>query len=344
MSAVEPLSRAQITAWDTDATPAAELVAPQVWAIPVPIPAGTIAHTLCYALLGDDGVHLIDPGWGDEVSMSALEDGLAAADRELADVETAIATHFHPDHLGAANKLRERFGARVVFSSVEHEVLQNETSHAAIDVAAYRQTLREWGVPEAFWDDLLVSFDRPSLVSPAGPDEAVDDGAVLQLASHRLRIIATPGHTGGHICLVDEDRQLLYSGDHVLPRIYSGIGIGILPGSDPLSDYFDSLDRLEPYDEFTVLPGHEYRFHGLRARREQLISHHLRRTAEVAGLVGELGDAPVWEYARRLTWTAGWSGMHGFWLHSALRQTALHREYARTEKARVRLAARRGND
>lgn len=340
MSMIEPLSKAQIAAWDRDVAPDPELVATDVWAIPVPIPAGTIPHTLCYALLDDTAVHLIDPGWGDEAAIAALHDGLAVAGRELSDVRTVIATHFHPDHLGAATALCRLTGARIVFSAIEHEILQNETSADAVDVDSYRLTLQEWGVPAEFWDDLIASFDRPSLVPPTAPDSAVGDGAVLRLGAHRLRVVATPGHTGGHICLVDEDRRLLYSGDHVLPRIYSGIGIGVLPGSDPLGDYFDSLDLLAAFDDFTVLPGHEYSFRGLRGRRSQLAEHHLRRTAEVATLVDELADAPVWEYARRLTWTAGWSGMHGFWLHSALRQTALHRAYARTAPARARLAAR----
>ncbi|MCR2824163.1 MBL fold metallo-hydrolase [Microbacterium sp. zg.Y909] len=338
MSVVESLSPTQIAAWDGGETAVAEQVAPDVWAIPVPIPAGTIPHTLCYALLDDRGVHLVDPGWGDETGIEALTAGLLAAGRALGDVRTAIATHFHPDHLGAASVLRGLVGARVVFSSVEQRVLQSETSPAATDAPAYRATLREWGVPDGEWEALLASFDRPSLVSSAAPDQVIGDNSVLELGTHRLRVIATPGHTDGHVCLVDEERGLLYSGDHVLPRIYSGIGIGTLPGSDPLGDYFASLDRLAPYDRYTVLPGHEYSFRGLDARRAQLIAHHLRRTAEVAALQEELGDAPVWEYARRLTWTAGWDGMRGFWLHSALRQTALHREYARTDGARERLA------
>lgn len=339
MTVVEPLSVPQLAAWDAGATPVAEQVAPDVWAIPVPIPAGTIPHTLCYALLDDGGVHLIDPGWGDDAGIEALEAGLGSAGSRLGDVRTAIATHFHPDHLGAASVLRELVGARVVFSAVEQRVLRSETAPEATDAETYRTTLREWGVPDSEWDELLASFDRPSLVSSGAPDLPIGHDSVLELGRHRLRVIATPGHTDGHVCLVDEARGLLYSGDHVLPRIYSGIGIGTLPGSDPLGDYFDSLDRLAPYDRYTVLPGHEYRFRGLAARRAQLIAHHLRRTAEVAALQDELGDAPVWEYARRLTWTAGWAGMRGFWLHSALRQTALHREYARTEGARRRLSA-----
>jgi len=341
---ITPLSATQAAAWDARTLPTPERVAEDVWAIAVPIPAGTIPNTLCYALLSGEGVHLIDPGWDDPESIAALTSGLAAVGRRLDDVQTVIATHFHPDHMGAVDRVRDLVGARVVFSAIEADVLKQETSASAVDVDAYRETLREWGVPEERWRDLISSFDRPAHVATSGADVAVEDGRMLELSGHRLRVVLTPGHTDGHICLIDEHRRLVYSGDHVLPRIYPGIGIGTLPGSDPLGDYFDSLERLIPYDDFVVLPGHEFRFSGLGARREQIIEHHLRRSAEVAGLLDELGDAPVWEYARRLTWTAGWSGMNGFWLHSALRQTSLHREYVTSDRARERLARRLANE
>lgn len=336
-----PLSEAQRAAWDARTQPAPEEIAPDVWALPVPIPAGTIPHTLCYALVGDDGVHLIDPGWDATESLAALASGLKAIGRTTADVRSVIATHFHPDHLGAAHALRRAVGAQVIFSAVEDSVLRQETSPAASDPTAYREQLRNWGVPEVRWGDLLGSFDRAANTSADAPDVAVTDGSTLDLAGHRLHVIATPGHTEGHICLVDEQRQLVYTGDHVLPRIYPGIGIGALSGSDPLADYFDSLDLLAPYDEYAVLPGHEYAFRGLRVRRAQLVRHHLRRTTELAGLLGELPDLTIWEYASRLTWTAGWDGMTGFWLHSALRQTALHLDFATSPRSHARLAAHR---
>lgn len=336
-----PVSTAQRDAWDARAQPPVEQIAPDVWAIPVPIPAGTIPHTLCYALIGDGEVCLIDPGWEAPETLDALAAGLAVIGCAVTDVTTVIATHFHPDHLGAADALRQASGARVLYSRIEKDVLRQETSPAASDLDAYRTQLRGWGVPRERWDELLSSFDRPSLLAAADPDLALADGDALALAGHTLRVVATPGHTDGHICLVDDARRVLYTGDHVLPRIYPGIGIGVLPGADPLGDYFDSLDRLAPYDEFTVLPGHEFAFGGLGTRRAELLRHHLRRTTELAALIAEDEGCTIWEYARRLTWTAGWDGMTGFWLHSALRQTALHRDYAVSARSRDRLATYR---
>jgi len=333
----EVLSTAQAAAWAAGRTPAPEQVSDDVWAIACPIPGGPLPYTLAYALGSPEGVHLVDPGWDAEGNLDILDAGLRAAGASLDDVRTVIATHFHPDHLGLAARIRARTGAEIVLSATDRVVLAQESAHAEGDRAALADALAAWGVPEDRRSELLGMGSRPPVAPEAEPDRLVGDGDLLALAGHSLLVVATPGHTGGHICLADDDRRLIYTGDHVLPGIYAGVGIGVLEGSDPLGDYFDSLDRLAPYDDYTALPGHEYRFRGLRSRREGIAAHHLRRTAEVAALIPSLGDAPIWDYARRLTWSAGWEGLHGFHLLSALRQTALHRDFVRSGRAASRL-------
>ncbi len=331
---VTATSAAQEQAWSARRLPNPEQVAASVWAVASPIPEGSISHTLTYVLESPDGgIHLIDPGWDDPHTFHTLGISLAAIGHGLDDVRTVIATHHHPDHLGLAPRLRRRSGAAVLFSAVEREVLASRTSRSDRDLQSYETVLEHWGVPAERRPELRASFDRPSLVEDIEPDRALVDGEVIDLPGHSLRVIATPGHTDGHICLVDADRAVLYSGDHVLPGIYSGVGIGTLPGSEPLGDYLSSMDKLAPFDALEVLPGHEFRFTGLGARRRQIVAHHLRRTREVADLIDTLGDASVWHYAKQLTWTAGWAGLTGFWLHSALRQTELHLELVRSGHA-----------
>ena len=230
-------SPSQAAAWTAGRAPAVERVARDVWAVATPIPAGTLPYTLTYLLLAEDGgVHFVDPGWDGEDSTHAVSGALEALGRTLADVRTVIATHFHPDHLGNARRLRELTGARVLFSGTERRVLAQETAPDRRDRAAYTHQLDAWGVPAERRAELEDTFDRPSLIADLEPDGVLEDGDEIDLDGHRLTIVATPGHTDGHVCLVDADRRIVYTGDHVLPEIYSGIGIGTLPGSDALGD------------------------------------------------------------------------------------------------------------
>ncbi len=85
------------------------------------------------------------------------------------------------------------------------------------------------------------------------PDVLLDDGDPVE--GTPWRVVLTPGHTPGHICLVDVDGRMLFSGDHVLPTVFPGLGLGARIGGNPLAEYLDSLERLQPYDAFQVVPG-----------------------------------------------------------------------------------------
>lgn len=338
--ALTPLSDAQRQAWQERRLAPREEVAPGVWALAMPIAGGAMPYTLCYALVDTaGGVHLIDPGWDGDDNVARLAAELSALGRSLSDVRTLIATHFHPDHFGIIPRLRAISGAEVILSARERAVLRQESEKEDGAREAYEYRLTQWGVPAERRTELEAYFRMPFLLSDFEPDRTVVDGEIIDLPGHRLEAVLTPGHTSGHLCMVDHDRGLFYSGDHVLPRIASGVGLGALPGTDPLDEYLSALERVGAWDTLQVLPGHEYRFRGLAERSRTLAEHHLRRSGDVASLVPELGDAPIWEYARQLTWTGGWGAIRGFFLDSALRQTALHRDFIRSGRYAARRTA-----
>jgi glyoxylase-like metal-dependent hydrolase (beta-lactamase superfamily II) len=116
----------------------------------------------------------------------------------------------------------------------------------------------------------------------------------------------------------------------VLPTVFPGLGLGGATPSNPLADYLASIRRLGPWGGHEVLPGHGYRFTGLGERAAQCAQHQLKRARQVAEVLEEQGPhVSVWELASRLTWTAGWEGLHGFQLLSALSQTEMHRTFVR---------------
>ncbi len=300
-------------------TTASETIADGVRRVRVPMPAGTgLPFSNAYLIDDADGhVHVVDPGSPTAEAQVALQ--IAIGDARVASI---VITHLHPDHAGGAGALRARTGARVLLHERERAAL----GRIAGGVPA--PDLDAWGVPEDRRPDLLAAA-----VVPTGPatelvDEVTDgvlvDAQLLEIPGRRLRVIGSPGHTDGHLCLHEEEAGLLLTGDHVLPTINSGLGLGGPANTHPIADYLTSLDRVAVLDTGTLraLPGHEDPFTGVRERCAALAAHHLRRTAEVAASTG----ATVWEVASGLSWTGGWDALSGFTLLSALRQTAQHRE------------------
>lgn len=342
---MHPTSTRPMDALARGELPPLERVRDDVWALAQPMPGGHLAYSFTYLLLGaDGGVHVIDPGWDSDENW----DRLVAALGEIvpgrsgtgapgtgspgtgspgADAVTGITgTHLHPDHVGMAARLRAASGAQLAMHAVERRALeQHDTRTLDPDEAVER--LRAWGVPEERRDELIQHVDR----SPAGLVLAVDrelaDGDLLPIAGFRVSVMATPGHTAGHLCLRDDDRGLLFIGDHVLPTVFPGLGLGGATPSNPLADYLASVDALRPYGHYEAAPGHGYRFTGLGQRAAECADHQLKRAREVASV---LDEPTIWDIASRLTWTAGWDGLHGFQLLSALTQTAMHRDYVST--------------
>jgi glyoxylase-like metal-dependent hydrolase (beta-lactamase superfamily II) len=317
-------SPSQFEATRAGTTPGLEQVRDDVWALPLPIPGGYMSYSLQY-LLRDTagGIHIVDPGWDSNDNWQRLISALAELGASVEDVRSITATHIHPDHIGMAIRIREASGARV-------QVLDAEVG--SIDVqgipADFRdQNVRDWGVPEARWNELstmLVGMPERALPSI---DSTLQDDEVLRIPGFELVVMATPGHTPGSLCLRDDARSLMFTGDHVLPMMHPGIGLGGPSRANPLADYLASLASVSAYPEHEVLPGHGYRFTGLAERAAKSAAHHLRRSREVGEVLAGDPGATVWQVAKQLTWTSGWNKLAGFYLYSALSQTAMHRDY-----------------
>src|SRR5690606_12089250 len=82
----------------------------------------------------------------------------------------------------------------------------------------------------------------------ARPTVRVDDQQALRLAGRDWFAVHTPGHTDDHLCLFDPTEGLMISGDHVLPSITPHIS-GVARADDPLSQFFDSLDKVAAFGD-----------------------------------------------------------------------------------------------
>ncbi|WP_167137626.1 MBL fold metallo-hydrolase [Diaminobutyricimonas sp. TR449] len=323
---MEPVSTQEFAASGRGTLPQAEAVRDGIRTLPMPLPAVAPPYTLGYLIVDSaDDVHVLDPGWDDAANWSRLEQGLATIGKRPADVASITVSHLHSDHLGMAERLRSASGARVALSRREQDAID---ALAGRDVADHTGRLDEWGVPASAQAE-LAQLKRPAL-APFRADTLLEDGDDLGIPGRTLTALHTPGHTPGHLSFVDSGDRLLFTGDHLLPNMFPGVGLGGPTESSPIGDYLDALERLAPYDEYEVCPGHGYRFTGLRARREQTAEHHLRRSREVAALLAGSEDLSVWQIASGVHWTAGWPNLHGFELQSALAQTAMHIEFVRS--------------
>lgn len=299
-------------------------VAEGIWSIPLAMPDRRNPYIFTYVLEGFGGeLHLIDSGYESDGNWRLLLDSLHSFGLDIDRVASVFVTHLHPDHLGMAERIRSRTGARVRMLRREQEAVL----HLAEGVADIEAKFERWGVPMERRDEIRVLGRMSGDDGPTIADEVLDGPTVVDFGSRRLEVVATPGHTPGHACLVDRAGGIVFTGDHVLPKIYPGLGLGGPTDTNPIADYFLSLDVIERFDDLEVAPGHAYRFRGLAERCAEIRQHHLKRSMEAEQVLAEQPGATTFEIASRLSWTAGWGRMTGFFLFSALSQTEQHLEF-----------------
>jgi glyoxylase-like metal-dependent hydrolase (beta-lactamase superfamily II) len=139
------------------------------------------------------------------------------------------------------------------------------------------------------------------------PDDWIDDGAEFVLdksgdGARVLQALATPGHTQGHVVFADPGGGLLFSGDHVLPRITPSIGFEAVTSARPLADFIASLELVRARPDAAMLPAHGAVGMRVHERVDELLAHHGKRLDATLSAVQD-GRSTAYEVAAVLPWT-----------------------------------------
>lgn len=261
--------------------------------IPAPLPFKSPAWVNVYVIESEGGLLLLDCGTDWEPGRRALLQGMQALGLEESSVHTLVVTHLHPDHVGMSGRIVSELGCRFVMHERAAKLVDRYNDSAGF--ASRLKTIGEvHGVPEAVIAAALPDR-RPDYMPPIeAPDHTVEDGDEIPLGGgRRLEILHTPGHEPAHICLRDSRTGILFSGDHILPRISPVIMYDPDLG-DVLGDYLASLQKLLAVRIGLTYPAHGTIIEHGDERARQILLHHDRRLLDMAQLVRE-GDTTAWE-------------------------------------------------
>lgn len=250
--------------------------------IPAPLPFTTPAWVNCYAIESQGGIILIDCGCDWEPGRRALAEGLAAVGLAGAAIHTLVVSHLHPDHVGMASRVVAEHGSRFVMHERARRLVDRYNDTPGF-IERNLLLAHEHGVPEGAARALADVGPRPDYMPIIGlPDVVVSDGDLIDLDKGRwLEVLHTPGHDPSHICLRDSLTDVVFSGDHVLPRI-SPVIMFDEDFQDVLGDYLASLQRLLTVPIGLTYPAHGGIIERGAARVEQILLHHERRLSDMA--------------------------------------------------------------
>ncbi len=262
-------------------------IAPRIRWLRMPLPFA-LDHINLWLLADDDGSTLVDCGYGDAATRALWERHFATT-LVAHPIRRIIATHCHPDHVGNAAWLSDRFSAPVAMTHAEfltaHAIAGQHSGYAS---AATLDLFRRHGMAAAELDALEKrgnAYRRGVPELPRSFDRLLD-GDTRRAGGTDWRIVEGHGHSPEHASLFSAERGVLISGDMLLPKISTNISVwAVEPDGDPLARFLDSLAVYEALPSATlVLPSHGLPFRGIALRVAQLRAHHAAR-------LGELTDA-----------------------------------------------------
>ncbi|MFC1957298.1 MBL fold metallo-hydrolase [Chloroflexota bacterium] len=253
-----------------------------IYQFQTPIPNNPLGSTNTYLIQGDNERLLIDPGMNTDESFEALEKGLAEIDLGFKDITQIIATHAHGDHYGLSVRIKQRSQARILMHHLSGDLIQSMSSNMENRLQQMDQWLSINGVPKLEQSEMQRAIQRmPRFIVPATPDITLKGDETISVNSFSIRVLWTPGHSPGHICLYESTRKILFSGDHILPFTFPNVSLQPQSKTNPLDDFINSVNLVKQLDIALVLPGHEHSFNDLAKRAEELIRHRRQRNTDI---------------------------------------------------------------
>ncbi len=250
--------------------------------IRMPLPFA-LNHINLWLLADGDGWTVIDTGYNNDETLAYWE---TIFDRQLdgKPIRRIIVSHFHPDHASLAGWFAERWGAPIWMTYSEWMQAQlNRYGGPTADIDARMAFYAENGMEEEGIDGYRQTrpdFSKIILPLPVSFRRMMD-GELFPIDGFNWQVITGAGHSPEHAALWCTERNILISGDQVLPRISTNVSLQCNePDGDPLRLYLESLKKFRDVaPDALVLPSHDRPFYGLHDRIDGLAEHHEKRLA-----------------------------------------------------------------
>ena len=244
--------------------------------VPTPFPVGSMN---CYLIEGSP-LTLIDTGPKTPESLEKIRHELGNLQYDLSDIEQILLTHNHIDHIGlTAEFVRER--ARAHNSATKVWIHQSDID-AVVDYERFMdhytdsfvKLIAKSGVPEkemsmASPKRLIAYFKSFGESVPSAC--SFDSNASFKTGIGEITVVWVPGHSPGSTCFICDEKQVIFSGDHILGDISSNPSISF-DNSEKIGmlTYLESLDRISSKEVYVALPGHREPILDMKSRIKAL--------------------------------------------------------------------------
>ena len=278
----------------------AEQIMTNLYKIEIPLPNNPLRFLNSYVVAGESQSLVIDTGFNMPECLEALLSGIYDLGIDSTNLDV-LSTHFHADHTGLISQLiTDR--SKVYMSSTDSEMFKEAVREDGKYWDVVKRKYLEEGYPISRLSDAIKLNPAKTLIDDSGFDIVpLEEGDELDYGGFHWKVVLTPGHTPGHLCLYEPDHKILITGDHLLFDISPNITWWDQV-EDSLGSYMASLDKISSLDVETVLTGHRRNQGDLRERVFELQRHHHERLCEILDIVSQEPCITSYEIASKMSW------------------------------------------
>lgn len=264
--------------------------------IPTPFSVGDVNLYLLRPARPGEPLSLLDAGPHWEPSERALRERLAGLGCQVSDLEQILISHAHPDHYGLAAALAAESSAQVLAHPYAFPTLGAGRSGADRTRAFYQDWFTCSGVPVTVQEEIAhAQANTHHFAQPVRPNGSLKDDDRLSLGGLDWEVLATPGHSGGMICLYQPGSGTLLASDHLIDEISSNPVVeppppGTTERPKRLPQYLQQLERVAALQPAVAYSGHGRPIHDVVGLVERRINFHRRRAEQV---LRQLADRPM---------------------------------------------------
>jgi len=273
-------------------------VAPGILWARIPLPF-RLDHVNIYLIEDGDGWAVLDAGINNDAAKAAWN-ALLTGPLKNRRLTRLIITHFHPDHIGLAGWLCERFSLPLLTSQTTYlGCLTISLQPGALDAQVYRDFYLRNGMDDETTARVATQgHGYLKMVAALPPTfERLVAGDVVKIGGRSFSVMSGEGHAPEQIMLCCEEENLFFAADQVLEKITPNVSVwAVDPDGDPLGLFVRSLNglKMNMRPDALILPGHRLPFIGLAPRCDELIVHHEERCAMIADACSK-APCSVWD-------------------------------------------------
>lgn len=271
---------------------------PLVHLVKVPFANFNWSATNCFVIQSEGETLIVDTGAPTDDAYRALSGALADLEIDLGKTSFLL-THFHVDHSGLIDRVAPPL-CPVYVSAVDHAYIDQEGTGSFAHACAERIEQEGCDREEALMYGRMHG-GNPEFDPQAHRICPVGDRDTIRVGSLDLEVWICPGHTPGHLVLLEPHARIMFCGDHFLRVVTPSIDL--MPDrSDSFEEYLRGLKRMKQASPAFLFQGHGALQHEYRDRIDWLVEHHRQRLRITLDAAAEHPDLTGAQLIRSMGW------------------------------------------